>query len=130
MPHKLNTEPKWPIFNTLPRNNDGARVRNPANQPHIPQHSLILFKPERPRRSNQIHIIPSRQIPRKCLITNGLREVDGVPDPIPRSRIDANKLGTLPNFNLFQNFYILPPPPLLLKPHRMKGLHVRQSTPI
>src|ERR1700689_502062 len=130
MSNELIGKPKWPIFNTLPRQNNGALIRNPTNQPHIPQHRLIFLKPERPSRSNKFGIIPTCQVTRKHLKSNRLREVDGVLNPIPRPRIDANKLGTLPNLDLLQNFQVLPLPPLLLKPSRMKGLHVGQSTPI
>src|ERR1700722_18793184 len=113
MPNKLIGKPKWPIFNTLPRQKNGALIRNSTNQPHIPQHRLILLKPESPSRSNKSGIIPTRQVTRKRLKSNGLREVNGVLNHIPRPRIDANKLGTLPDLNLLQNFQVLPLPPLL-----------------
>ncbi len=130
MPNKLILKPKWPIFNTLPRQNNRAIPRSPPNQPHIPQHLFIFLKPKRPRRSNQTHVIANRQVTRKPFHTNRLRKINLILDPVPRPWIHPNKLRSLANFNFLQDLQVFPLPSLLLKPHRMKGLHIGQRTSI
>lgn len=130
VPHKLIRKPKRPIFNTLPRQNDRAIVRNPANQTHIPQHRLIFLKPKRPRRSNLTHIIAGREVARKCLYTNGLREVDRVLDAVPLPRIHPDKLRPFAYLNLFNNLQILTLPPLLTQANLMKSPDIRHRRPI
>ncbi len=58
VPHKLIWKTKRPIFNPSPRKNNGALIRNPTNQAHIPQHGLVFLEPKSPRRSNLLNIIP------------------------------------------------------------------------
>ncbi len=130
MPYKLILKTKWPIFNTLRPNNDRALRRSATDKPHIPQHRLILLKTKSPRRSNQTHIIPGGQVHAKSFITNGLREVDRVLNPIPGPRIDPDKFRPIPNLNFLQNLQILSFAPLSLQSNPFKCLNIWQGAPI